>query len=500
MSDELAYLQKRLDELTGQAIKADAVISSATRELRQKRQAFAVLSDLHRTITTDLPTGEVYTNLLEAIRKSLKMDRSVILERNGFPKHSPVGAAGEGESLAFRAVAWGGMEPVECLVDADPDLVKPNGAVLATKNAAVTPFIARVRNDLGIPFFVGVPIFSGDRVTGLLLSGRAREMKPFFPALDEQDVHTMAALAGFLGSALTNARLFETQRKMTEAFRRFVPMQFLQILGRESILDVGLGDQVQKTMTILFSDIRSFTSLSEKMTPKENFDFINRYLEFVAPAIQENGGFIDKYIGDAIMALFPGDADSAVRAAIGLHKGLAAFNREWNSKGNSPIHIGVGLHTGSLMLGTIGFRERMENTVIADAVNLASRMEGLTKQYGAGILLTGETRNSMGGQGSVLLRLVDRVMVKGKHAPVEIFEIYECDPQEDRAAKSDLGGPFLAAMASYRSGDFQKAAEGFEAILARNPRDGAAALLARRSRKLLNDPPAEWQGVVGMEK
>jgi len=484
-----AYYKTRLDELAGQTVKADALLSRATRELRQRRQGFALLSDLHRTITTDLPTREVYGRLLESMQRSLKMDRSVVLERVA-------------SSTGFQPASWAGFgEAPAGHFEVDQELLRPEGVVLATKSAETTAFIAQVRARLGIAFFVAVPVVSGDRVAGVLISGRQREMKPFFPPLDEQDVNTLASLAGFLGAALTNAHLFETQRRMAESFRRFVPQQFLEILGRQSILDITMGEQVQRTMSILFSDIRSFTSISEQMTPKANFDFINRYLEFVAPAVLENGGFIDKYIGDAIMALFPSDADSAVRGAIELHTGLARFNAEWTGQGHAPIQIGVGVHTGSLMLGTVGFKERLDTTVISDAVNLASRMEGLTKQYGAGVLITGATREALRRPEDLAMRTVDRVLAKGKKEPVEIVEVFEADPPSRRAGKQAAQRSFGQAMAAYAVGDFAAAAAGFAAIFAANEDDGAAALLARRSRKFLTEGcPAQWQGVVAMEK
>jgi class 3 adenylate cyclase len=502
---QIAYYKIRLDELAGQTIKADVQISRTTRELRQRRQGFAILSELHRQITTDLTSQQLYQRILEALLYSLKMDRSVVLERDG-------------DSALARPVAWSGFEStVEPVVRAasepsapplelPPDLLRADGSILATKTAAVTPFITAARERLGMAFFVALPITSGDRIIAVLLSGRQREMKPFSPPLDEQDVHTLASIAGFLGAALTNATLFDNQKRMTDSFRRFVPREFLELLGRRSMVDVVLGDQTQRTMSILFSDIRSFTSISEHMSPNENFDFINRYLEFVAPAVLENGGFIDKYIGDAIMALFPGDADSALRGAIGLHAALARFNTEWTSAGHAPLAIGAGVHTGPLMLGTIGFRERMDTTVIADAVNLAARMEGLTKQYGAGVLISGETKSAFTSPQSFSMRIVDRVMVKGKKKIVDIIECFDGDSPATLACKRSSLSAFESALADYTAGRFSVAAAAFEAVSAAacgvtGSPDTAADLLSRRSRMLAGKPvPADWQGVVAMEK
>ena len=177
--------------------------------------------------------------------------------------------------------------------------------------------------------------------------------------------------------------------KINIAYGRFVPREFLRFLERESIVDVRLGDQVLKEMSILFADIRSFTTLSEGMSPEENFNFLNSYLSRVGPVIRNRRGFIDKYIGDAVMALFPESADDALQAAIAIQKEVAIYNRYRQKSGYRAIAIGIGLHRGSLMLGTIGEEQRMESTVISDAVNLASRLEELTKVYGVSILISG---------------------------------------------------------------------------------------------------------------
>jgi two-component system sensor histidine kinase ChiS len=224
--------------------------------------------------------------------------------------------------------------------------------------------------------------------------------------------------------------------KINIAYGRFVPREFLEFLERKSIVDVQLGDQVHKDMTILFSDIRSFTTLSENMSPKENFDFLNEYLKRVGPVIRNHNGFIDKYIGDAVMALFPKDPDDALEAAIAMQHQVSLYNAEREVEGYPSIAIGVGLHTGSLMLGTIGEEQRMESTVIADAVNLASRMEGLTKVYGAGILISEQTLSQLNAPENYSHRFLGRVTVKGKKVAVAVFEVYEGDSDSVKRLKT----------------------------------------------------------------
>ena len=161
-------------------------------------------------------------------------------------------------------------------------------------------------------------------------------------------------------------------------------------MNKQNILDVKLGDHALKEMTILFSDIRSFTSLSEKMTPQENFNFLNSYLKRMNPFIWNNKGFIDKYIGDCIMALFPDGEESALSAAIEMIKYLPIYNTHRCNYGYTPIKIGIGIHTGTVMLGTIGHEIFMQGTVISDDVNLASRLESLTKLFGISLIVSKE--------------------------------------------------------------------------------------------------------------
>ena len=218
--------------------------------------------------------------------------------------------------------------------------------------------------------------------------------------------------------------------QLNKAYERFIPYQFLQLLQKESIVDVKLGDQVQKEMSVLFSDIRNFTSMSEKMNPEHNFKFINSYLSRMEPIITQYQGFIDKYIGDAIMALFSGSADDAVKAGIAMLEQLKEYNHHRANTNYDPVSIGIGINTGLLMLGTVGGQNRMDGTVISDAVNLASRIEGLTKEYGVSLLISQQTFSQLEDANQYSLRLIDHVKVKGKSEGVSIFEIFDADLPE----------------------------------------------------------------------
>jgi adenylate cyclase len=215
---------------------------------------------------------------------------------------------------------------------------------------------------------------------------------------------------------------FEEQRLLTQSFERFVPKRFLNLLGKESITDVRLGDNVLKDMSVLFTDIRSFTSMSERMTPQENFQFLNAYLQRVDPVVVAHNGVVDKYIGDAVMALFE-TADDAVEAALEMLLKLEEFNVERVRDQEEPIRVGIGINSGELMLGTIGAAGRMEGTVISDAVNLASRIEGLTKRFKTSLLISDGCRSRLVHPERFTLKSFEAVHVRGKREVITVWEV-----------------------------------------------------------------------------
>ncbi len=310
-------------------------------------------------------------------------------------------------------------------------------------------------------------------------------------------VEILNILASQAAISMENARLYQNMLKLNLSYERFVPSQFLTLLEKEHVTDVKLGDQIQKEMSILFSDIRSFTELSEKMSPVENFNFLNSYLKTMTPCVLNNNGFIDKYIGDAIMALFPLSAEDALKAAIEMQRQVRVYNNRRLRKNLDPISIGIGIHTGNLMLGTIGSEDRMEGTVISDAVNLASRMEGLTKQYGAAILISQETLMKIHDPGKYNFRILDRVRVKGKKNTVSVIEVIDGQPDFIIELFTKTKPDFERGVHSYLMHDLVKAKEYFIKVLSSNINDKAASIYLQRTDYLLaNGIPPEWEGII----
>lgn len=295
-------------------------------------------------------------------------------------------------------------------------------------------------------------------------------------------------------------KMNEGLEQLNQAYERFVPKEFLRFLEKQSILDVRLGDQVQQEMTIMFSDIRGFTSLSEQMTPDDNFRFINAYLGQMGPIVREYHGVIDKFLGDGIMAVFQKKADDAVQAAIHMLHTLAAYNQERAKHDRPPVHIGIGINTGTLMLGIIGEQGRMNGTVISDAVNLAARLEGLTKIFGASLLVSEHCLSALEHQDAYYSRFLGKVQVKGKNTAVSVFEIYNGDGDTAIELKLHTKPLFEEGLTHYFAREFAEAAVLFKNVLKEHPTDKAARLYLERSAQyLVQSVPETWQGVETME-
>ncbi|WP_234488926.1 adenylate/guanylate cyclase domain-containing protein [Oxynema sp. CENA135] len=239
------------------------------------------------------------------------------------------------------------------------------------------------------------------------------------------EIGALATAFNEMSSALQGS--FDRLQGTIESFQRFVPEKFLVAIAPEGIENIQVGVAVKRTISILFCDIRNYTSLSEAMTPLETFSFLNDYLEIVGQEIARHGGFIDKYIGDAIMALFDDRAtDGAVQAAIAMRQRLISFNQTRLERQLPPIEIGIGIHRGEVVMGTVGFVSRIESTAIGDAVNVAARVEGLTKEYGCNVLVTNAVVDSLGDREAVQLNLIDEaVKVKGKDEAIAVYEVLE---------------------------------------------------------------------------
>ncbi len=252
--------------------------------------------------------------------------------------------------------------------------------------------------------------------------------------------------------------------------------------------------------TVLFSDVRSFTKLCEGLGAEGVVTMMNEYFAFMADVIRGNYGVIDKYIGDAIMALFGvpksvgNDAENAVRAGVAMLQALDLLNGDREAEGRVPFKIGIGLATGRVVAGQLGSPERMNYTVMGNSVNLSARIESLTSHYGAQLLLCGETYRLL--PAPPRSRLLDMIRVKGQKTPAKVFEIIYAQPGPHDAEWLES---YAAGLGAYADGDFAKAQGLFQTSVRSNAEDKAARILLERCDILLKTPPAEWDGVWTME-
>jgi class 3 adenylate cyclase len=311
----------------------------------------------------------------------------------------------------------------------------------------------------------------------------------------EDRIEVIQVLAAQASISSENAKLYDDQQRLIEAQRRFVPSQFLESLAHRDIARVSVGEHVLKTMSVMFADLRGFTTLSEGLEPRGVIELLNRYFSHMERPIAKLGGVIDSFSDDEIMALFEGAADAAVRAGVAMWHSLDDFNRRSSALGQPVLHMGIGVNTGPVVLGTVGSQNRIQCTVFGDTVNLASRIEQLTKFYG-GRLLIGEQTYSRLDKNAYAIRLVDRVAVKGKSAEVDLYEVIDAESAERRAAKFATREAVKAAMNEYFQGRFKSALALFARIHTEDPDDAVPAhFIDRCSRHLQEAAPrrGNWQ-------
>ncbi|MCB1307972.1 MAG: protein kinase [Leptospiraceae bacterium] len=349
---------------------------------------------------------------------------------------------------------------------------------------------------------LSVPIVLRNRNLGILYLDN-HEASSVFSLRDREMVENFATQVAI---AMNNAQVFEREkaaRQQTEEtlkiFERFVPRKFTERFaeGHVELLKTGLSRQDR--LAILFSDLRDFTSLAESMTPGETFLLLNDYLNAMDAPIRRNRGFVDKFMGDAIMALFDGAPLTAVHAALEMLEELKRFNEHRRKSNLRELKSGIGINSGEVMLGVIGSAERMDTTVMGDVVNTAARIESLTKVYGANLLIGEDTYQGIKGETELYVRLVDRVQVKGKDRKTDIYEVFNQDSDAIIENKMKFRHVFEQAFELYTQAEWQKAEEAFINYQRMFPEDPVVLPFLDRCRIFQTLPPEDWTGVYRLD-
>lgn len=294
---------------------------------------------------------------------------------------------------------------------------------------------------------------------------------------------------------------FETLEAQKNAFARFFPPHYLKFLGKTSVTQIELGDHITADMAVMFSDIRQFTSLAEKMQPQEIFDLVNAYLQRMSPEIRSHRGFVVKFIGDGMMSVFPKRVENAIAAGIAQFEQMRQYNTERRVSGEVSIDIGIAIHFGHLMVGMIGEPNRLQGDAISDTVNLAARLEGLTKLYGTSLLISETVKVQLKSPDRYTLRFLDWVIVKGRTEPIEIYEVLDAEAESSRRLKLDTlelyarGIHYYKASADGAVDNLCQARAAFAQVLSINPQDKTARLYCDRINAMLDRGlPENWSG------
>lgn len=320
----------------------------------------------------------------------------------------------------------------------------------------------------------------------------------------------LVTLALQSATAIESATLYEKNIKevrereeailgILEITKKFVPSEFILSLGKEAITDVRLGDLVEKNVTVLFTDIRDFTTLSENMSPEENFRFISSFNERLGPIIRTHHGFINQYLGDAIMAIFPGHPADALNAAIEMQQAIRALNMERAVLGLPNIRAGIGMHTGPLIMGITGDANRLDAATISDTVNTAARIEGLTKYYQTSLLLSSHTIERITDEGKYQFRQLGKVLLKGKNKDVQIVQCLNGEDDAIREKRFQTIQQFGEAFLLFQQQEFAQAISLFKQVLSVDPNDFPATIFIEKATQYLqHGVPENWSGAVVM--
>jgi adenylate cyclase len=315
----------------------------------------------------------------------------------------------------------------------------------------------------------------------------------------------LPGIALSLSFALATAFSYATEGRQKLYIRRMFG-QYMSETVINHLLEhpekLQLGGE-RRRVTLFFSDLAGFTTISERLSPETVVALLNDYLSRMTEIILNEAGTVDKFEGDAIMAFWgapldqPDQAQKACVAALRQQAALAELNQRFAGQDLPPLTMRIGLHTGDAIVGNLGSAKRFDYTVIGDTVNLASRLEGLNKFYGSQVMASEVTVAACAG--AVEFRELDLVAVKGKEQAVRVFEVLglagELDPEQIRRRRD-----FAEALALFRQGRFAEAQAGFEAILTKNPEDGPARTFVARCRRFQEaPPPADWDAVFRPE-
>jgi adenylate cyclase len=364
--------------------------------------------------------------------------------------------------------------------------------------------VLKSRKDESYIIFLGIFIWAGTIINDMLVYLEIYN----FIKLTTMGIFIFLLIQAYQLSKHFHSAILESNQltnKLSDthnAYNRFVPREFLDFLGKNNVTDISVGDVIQIEGTVLLCDIRSFTALTERSNPKELFNFLNEYFESMNQIIIKHNGIIDKYMGDAILAIFPNRCEDALNCAIEMQRTLKEHKFSLDGK-ELLIEAGVALHHGDLLLGVIGGQKLIQTTVISDTVNTCSRLQSLTKTYGTNIIISETILHNLEEVIRYHFRFLDHAIVPGKEDTIYICEVYDYESPEQISLKMETKNFFDKGVLIYQSGEYEESWKIFIEILKKNPQDGPSLFYLNRAATFLvkgitliheyDDKLVEWE-------
>jgi len=419
LKKEIEYYHRQLDELSGEGLKNDYVISELRNELKQKERGFALLSQLQDSYSLDTPLNVIIDSIVKSINVTLGMERTVFLIPDS--------------SIKFKPSSYSGYNKIdlnerEFIFSED---VKMQGSYLLVNSKTISNVIIEdLRTQISLPFFIAIPVYVQNVLAGILAAGRIKEARPFSPPLDEGDVNILKAVTSIIARTILNKNILslkteiEEQKNEREQIVNIFGQQVSKNIAEELIKKKDIAGE-KRSVAIMFLDIRNFTPFAESKNPEEVVEYLNSLFEFMIEIIEKNGGVINQFLGDGFMTTFGAPVSNgnpsvnAVNAALEILKTIEEKNC---GKQILPTKVGIGIHSGEAVTGNVGSSLRKQYSITGNVVILAARIEQLTKQFDAKLIVSADVWKNI-NHNKIKAAPLGLVPVKGRSEPVSLFKL-----------------------------------------------------------------------------
>ena len=419
LKKEIEYYHRQLDELSGEGLKNDFVISELRNELKQKERGFALLSQLQDLNSLDTPLNVIIDSIVKSINVTLGMERTVFLIPDS--------------SIKFKTSSYSGYNKIdlnerEFIFSED---VKMQGSYLLVNSKTISNVIIEdLRTQISLTFFIAIPVYVQNILVGILAAGRIKEARPFSPPLDEGDVNILKAVTSIIARTILNKNILslkteiEEQKNEREQIVNIFGQQVSKNIAEELIKKKDIAGE-KRSVAIMFLDIRNFTPFAETKNPEEVVEYLNFLFEFMIEIIEKNCGVINQFLGDGFMTTFGAPVSdgnpsvNAVNAALEILKTIEEKNCDQQIR---PTKVGIGIHSGEAITGNVGSSLRKQYSITGNVVILAARIEQLTKQFDAKLIISADVWKNI-NHNKIKAAPLGLVPLKGRTEPISLFKL-----------------------------------------------------------------------------